>query len=196
MKYLVPLIFLAFFLLSCGGNNSQDGNSAQSNAETQQVSNKRSAASNLKDEPLRAGQKLHLYGGNATAAPGSNFCIDVTVRGFKALMSMQYTMKWNPDIIQLTELKDFGLPFMDKRNFGMHSVNKGILTFVWIDNDLKGLTLEDNSPIFHLCFDAIGEHGQGTTFHFIEKPTPFESVNSEEKVIGIIGHEGIIKLKN
>ncbi|GDX45020.1 hypothetical protein LBMAG24_03470 [Bacteroidota bacterium] len=84
---------------------------------------------------------------------------------------------------------------MTKENFGVQAVSKGILTCMWIDNSLKGVNLVDDSSLYQVCFKVIGKSGGVSGIKFTQKPTPFESVNLEEKLVTIQPVSGTIKVK-
>lgn len=125
---------------------------------------------------------LILEAGSLNLKKGSTGCLDIKAKQFRNLLSMQYTMSWDPKVAKFNKVSNFGLPYIGQQNFGGTRLTKGLLSFVWIDNQLKGTTLPDNSTIFTVCFDGVGEAGTKTQFKFVEKPTPFEVVNLQEEI--------------
>ncbi|MEZ4935192.1 MAG: hypothetical protein R2788_24040 [Saprospiraceae bacterium] len=55
---------------------------------------------------------------SAKASKGSETCVSVKVSQFNDIVSMQYTMKWDPAILTFKEVKNFGLPGLEEANFG------------------------------------------------------------------------------
>jgi hypothetical protein len=142
------------------------------------------------NQPPQSGQTLVLQAQNTAAKAGSKACIDVKVQGFNNLLSMQYTMAWDAKVLAYQGVDKPGLPMLSNQNFGAHRTAEGLLTFVWIDGSLSGVTLPDNSTIFSVCFEVKGKSGQSSVFRFIESPTPFESVNLAEELVAIKPLEG------
>lgn len=183
MKKIVLFAFL-ISLFSCAGEPAQSTTvEEKAHPRPQAVATTQPASSSL---TLSAPQQ--------TVKSGQTICLDVTVADFQSLISMQYSMKWDASILEFQEVKGFALPHLSQQNFGQHLIKEGVLTSVWIDNSLKGVTLTDGSPIFQVCLKAIGSAGQASTFSFIDKPTPFEVVTVKEKVIGLNGVEGLIQV--
>ena len=105
-------------------------------------------------------------------------CVSVTANGFEQILTMQYSMNWDPNLLTFKNFKRFGLPGMDGRNFGQHLLEKGILTFSWYDQSLHGITKEDGVLLYELCFEANGEKGSETSIEFTSKPTLVEISNA------------------
>jgi hypothetical protein len=146
-------------------------------------------------QPPKSDDVLILSATSTTIKAGETGCIDVKAQRFNKLLSMQYTMAWDAKVLKFNSVKNFGLPYMNQQNFAGNRLLEGLLPFVWIDNQLKGTTLPDNSTIFTICFDGIGQAGQSSAFSFVEKPTPFEVVNLQEEVQGLEVSAGKITLE-
>ncbi|MCG8326171.1 MAG: cohesin domain-containing protein [Chitinophagales bacterium] len=137
---------------------------------------------------------LILEAGSLKLKKGSTACLDIKAKQFRNLLSMQYTMSWDPKVAKFNKVSNFGLPYIGQQNFGGTRLTEGLLSFVWIDNQLKGTTLPDNSTIFTVCFDGVGEAGTNTQFKFVEKPTPFEVVNLQEEIQQLEPKAGTISI--
>ena len=136
-----------------------------------------------------------LSAGKGSGATGTTVCVQVTASGFRKIISMQYSMKWDTQVLEFTGVKDFRLPFLTQDNFGLGKSKSGQLTFAWIDNNLKGITLPDGSPIFQLCFRLKGKTGTVGTVSFSPQPTPYEVANVYEQLLQFVGIKGEIKVK-
>lgn len=130
-----------------------------------------------------------------TARTGETVCLNFTASQFKQLLSMQYTVKWDPKVLQFKEVKNFKLPFLGIDNFGRTRIPAGLLTVVWIDNDLRGITLPDNSLLYQICFTVKGKAGSRSSVSLVQAPTPFESVNKQEKLVRIVPTNGAVTVK-
>ena len=146
-------------------------------------------------QPPQSDDVLLLSATSTTIKTGETGCIDVKAQRFNRLLSMQYTMAWDAKVLKFNSVKNFGLPYMSQQNFAGNRLLEGLLPFVWIDNQLKGTTLPDNTTIFTICFDGIGKAGQSSAFEFVEKPTPFEVVNLQEEVQKLEASAGKITLE-
>jgi len=126
---------------------------------------------------------------------GEVICLHITGTNFRRILSTQYSLQWDPSVLTFAGLTNFKLPFMNKENFGVQAVDKGVLTCMWIDNSLKGVNLVDDSPLYQICFRVTGRSGASSAIKFTQKPTPFESVNLEERLVTINPVAGNIKVR-
>lgn len=147
------------------------------------------------NQPAVSEDVLLIEATSTAIKAGEMGCIDIKVRQFINLLSMQYTIAWEPEVLKFNTVKNFGLPYINQQNFGGNRLLEGRLPFVWIDNQLRGTTLPDESTIFTLCFDALGKAGQESEIRFIEQPTPFEVVNIREEVQQLEATPGKVKIE-
>lgn len=182
---------LLLAMVSCAGESAPSDNQQESPLETQEAP---TATPQTVSSTSSVKTNLTLSAPQRSLKTGETVCLDITVADFHNLIAMQYSMKWDPAVLQFQEVKGFALPHMSAQNFGVHRIAEGILTSVWIDNSLRGITLSDGSPIFQVCMKAVGKSGQSTTFNFVDTPTPFEVVTVKEEVLSINSVEGVIRV--
>ena len=152
-------------------------------------------ADNQKTATDKKGPGLNLWIGSAKAKKGEEVCIEVTTSDITGLLSMQYSLRWDPKILQYKGLKGFSIPTLDQNDFGPHRAKEGVLTAVWIDDTLKGENTKDGDKIYELCFLLIGESGQSTPVRFWSNPTPYEVIVLPEKIIPLTAHKGLITIE-
>lgn len=133
--------------------------------------------------------------GTESAEVGETICVPVTVADFQNILSMQYTLQWDQRYLEFETISDFGLPWLSGNNFGTQKTAEGLLTVVWIDNSLQGVTKMDGQPVFTICFKVTGGRGQKAYVGFTENPTPFEVVNKQEKVVSLNPVAGGVNVK-
>ncbi len=138
---------------------------------------------------------ITLSSAEAIAAKGEELCVPVTAKGFEQILTMQYTMTWDANVLKFKEIRNYGLDGMDNRNFGTHILEKGILTFSWYDQALRGVTKEDGFKLYELCFDAIGDAGSETQVDFSSKPTVVEISNSSSVFLDLRTETGKISIE-
>lgn len=188
MKKLA-LMILVFGLWTCSNEPKAKQESASAPAATTAASSPNGV------QPEKLDATLTLVATSNSFSKGETACMDVTCAGFVDLVSMQYSMLWDKSVLEFKEVKGFGLPFLGPNSFGAHRSSEGELTFVWIDNSLKGVTKPDGSVLFQVCFSAIGDTGQATAFRFSDKPTAIEAVHKDVKLVNFEGVEGILKVQ-
>ncbi|RMG79229.1 MAG: hypothetical protein D6714_16725, partial [Bacteroidetes bacterium] len=109
-----------------------------------------------------------------TVSENGSTCVKVSVQGFTNIVSMQYSVTFDPNILQFTSTQNYNLPDLSSANFGTSGAANGVITFSWIDPNTTGVTLPDNTVIYEICFDAVGSAGQVSSVSFSDTPTVVE----------------------
>ncbi|WP_373548752.1 cohesin domain-containing protein [Haliscomenobacter sp.] len=130
-----------------------------------------------------------------TAAPGTKVCINISADNFIKMLSTQYTLRWDPKVLEYTGVQGFKLPFLTKDNFGTIGIKKGFLTVVWIENNLKGADLANGAAMYQVCFTVKGKAGSTSSIAFSPTPTPYEAVNSKEQLAKVSVVNGSVSVK-
>ena len=96
--------------------------------------------------------------------PGTIINVPVQVTGFDSITSVQFVIRWNPEVVQYLISDKYGLPGLDSEDFNpMNTLDSGILRFAWSAPDLEtGVTLPDDTTIFRVRLKAIGAENTGT----------------------------------
>lgn len=196
MKNCLLLLLLAM-LWSCNNEPKSDAASA---AVTESPAATTSAApppanAGVPQTPKKLDATLTLAAASTSIGKGQVGCIGVTCVGFVDLVSMQYTMIWDSEVLEFKEVRGFSLPYLGPASFGTHRSDQGELTFVWIDNSLKGVTKDDGTAVFEVCFTAKGDTGQATAFQFTDKPTLIEVVHKSVQEVNFKGLQGVVKVQ-
>lgn len=136
-----------------------------------------------------------LTAASHTVRTGETVCLNISATGLQRMLSMQYSLQWDPKVLAFSGVTGFKLPFLTKENFGTQVASSGTLTCMWIDNNLKGVTLPDGSALYQVCFKVVGKSGSTSSLKFVSKPTPFEAVNYQERLVLLRGKPGTITVK-
>ena len=117
--------------------------------------------------------------GTETGYNNTQVCVPFTVAGFTGVEAFQYEMTWNPAIMTYNSILDgngqalfpigAGNPLSllstgGAPNFGTTNTSNGTLSVAW-DNS-SGVTLDNQTSIYEVCFDIIGSVGQSTPINF------------------------------
>jgi hypothetical protein len=188
-----------FLVWSCqndtaGSTAEQTSETTQSEASVTAPAEKEARLQPSLYQPPQSTEVLFLSIDDQTAAAGETVCTPVRAKGFNSLLSMQYTVAWDPDVISFKGLKDFGLPHLSIQNFGTTKVQEGVMPVAWIDNALKGVTVSAGNPLYTVCFEAKAS-GQSSPVQIIDKPTAIEVVNLGEKLVGLDSEPGTITVQ-
>ena len=108
------------------------------------------------------------------ASPGDSVRLCIVVNNFQDIISLQFTLDWNPEILQFLGTSNYGLPGLSELNYNQTQAGNGKLPFVWFDNSGDGLNLPDSSRLFCLYFMALGEIGDASLIEFSNDPTPIQ----------------------
>lgn len=170
------LIFILFFPLLSGSCNSEPGKASATAAAEEQTASAGNTASP---------QEIMFVLADQTVSKGDTVCVDVAVRHFNSIVSMQYSMNWNPKTLKFLKLDQFNLKDLSGNNFGLNRTDQGKMATSWFDLAVKGITLPDNTPIYRVCFIAVGEPGTSDQVVFSSEPVVIEISNAAEQLLGL-----------
>jgi hypothetical protein len=100
-----------------------------------------------------------------TVAMGESFCLNVSIDNFANVLGVKLNIDYDPELLLFEGIQNFNLKGLDSRSFDLPGVNNnepGRVKLSWIDQDLQGVTLEDGTVIFQICFQAIERNVVGT----------------------------------
>ena len=143
--------------------------------------------------PLATGPTLTAA--STTAQVGNDICVAVTAKDFNRILSMQYSMKWNRNVLRFKAVEQFGLPGMTAANFGLQNTAKGLISFSWYDQNVRGIDAPDGTTLYELCFEVIGEAGNKGYVQFTDYPTPTEIADSNSNILNATKETGIVTVR-
>ena len=135
---------------------------------------------------------LIITASDETAAAGSNICVDFSVDNFDNILSVQYTMHFDPAILSYTGVDGLNLPGMVSSQFGTNNAGNGIITLSWLDPDVQGVTVPDGTVIYQVCFDVVGSSGQSSSLTIDGNPTSIEVVDGNSDPVGLTVNTGSV----
>ena len=119
--------------------------------------------------------------GEEEIAEDESALIPVTVQNFQNILTTQFTITWDPAVIQYQDVQDFGLNDLSASDFNLFEPGK--LTFSWNPDDLQPVSVDDNTIIFNLLFDVSGNSGESTDILFSDDPTPREVSDGDGTIL-------------
>ena len=199
MKFSVfQVVTLSFALLllifSCTDDKAREAAVAQAeqSAAAQQAP---PPTQKTASEPVMAGT-LNLAISSKTAPKNSETCVTVTARNFNGIVSMQYSMKWDKNVLKFKRVQGFNLPGLSANNFGNQLAEKeGILTYSWYDANVRGITRPDGANLYEVCFDVTAGAGSKSSIQFTDVPTVKEISNSDSQFLALEGAAGTVEVK-
>lgn len=123
----------------------------------------------LLSSPLLAQPGFYMpFANNAT--PGGLLNMPVKVVRFDSVITAQFVLRWDPEVLKFLYIDQLNLPDLVIENFNTtEAVDSGIVRFAWIASDFDaGVSLPDSSTIFRLRFLVEGEVGDTSGVQFTE----------------------------
>ena len=130
---------------------------------------------------------------NANVTAGSSFCVDVKAAGFRDIVSWQYSVAWDDAVLAFSHVNNFNLPGLGANNFGNPQSDR--LTTAWLDLTLSGVSVPRGTPLYSICFDAIGDPGDRTPVSITDNPTDIEVINTSFEEMNVWARPGRVRLQ-
>ncbi|WP_236980960.1 cohesin domain-containing protein [Membranihabitans maritimus] len=108
-----------------------------------------------------------LSADNIASPKGSEVCVNFYGKDIVRIGGIQTLVTWDPEVLNNPEFEYVNLPEPQGGAFDLSEGANGILKLAWSHG--SGMTLDDNSILFKLCFDVIGEDGESTEITFEER---------------------------
>ncbi len=118
-----------------------------------------------------------------SADKGSLIFSEVKVSHFNKIVGLQFSLTWDPEIIAFKGVSDFGMDLSQAVNFGIEQIMEGKLIFSWYDATLIGVTLPNETTVFKMEFEVIGDNLTSTSLIFGDDPAPREIVDTSYRAI-------------
>ena len=83
---------------------------------------------------------------------GETYKIDVKAKDFTEMLGYQFTIGFEQNAIEITDVVAGEIPSLDANNFNMQGVSEGVITTSW--NQVEPLSLDDNTVLFTLEVNA------------------------------------------
>ncbi|MEM1320407.1 MAG: T9SS type A sorting domain-containing protein [Bacteroidota bacterium] len=110
--------------------------------------------------------------GGMLVCPGEVVRVAIRVKNFTDITSLQFTVTWDPAILEYDKLLDVNPNLMERTE--MADGQMGLYNMNWVHPPLTGITLEDETALLTIVFNAVGENEATAMLHFADTPTPFE----------------------
>ncbi len=110
---------------------------------------------------------------------GDLITVDVNIGDFKKVVSMQYSMNWDPKILQFEKVQSFQLKDLTSENFGSAEASEGNLLLAWYDPSVQGVNLPTGTVIYQVVFRVVGENTNKSRIRFSGKPLLIEIMQAD-----------------
>lgn len=106
--------------------------------------------------------------------PGDSVRICLSTNDFQNIISLQFTLNWDAEVLSFLGTNNYELPGLNEFNFNEQRSTEGLLPFVWFDGAGTGINLPDSSGLFCLYFRALGDIGDSSLIRFSNNPVPVQ----------------------
>jgi hypothetical protein len=127
---------------------------------------------------------------NQRAMPGNEITVPVKARDFRNVSGYQFTLNWNPKVLELAEVQHQALI----ANYGITAIKEGKLSTSWQDNGGQNRTIPDDSTLFSLRFKVIGALGTTSYLRINSSMTASEAYNDHLGYLSVVSPERRIQV--
>jgi hypothetical protein len=138
---------------------------------------------------------MAIFCDTMTVIPGSSILVPVRAVDFNSIVSAQGTIAFDPAVVNLTSVTNFGLPGMNASNFGLTQIQSGVLTYSWHDPSNQGINLSDSAVLFMMNFFVAGNSGQSTPILFTSLPVPLEVADTSLQPLTVLYNNGLVHIQ-
>lgn len=129
----------------------------------------------LEGEECGPGTPVRFIGSMETGANGSQVCVQFTTENFVDIASAQFSINFNPAVIAFSSVENINWPGVTVGgNFSTENAGNGVITFVWVESTTEGISIDDGTVLFELCFNVVGSGGQMSPVAITESPLDIE----------------------
>ncbi len=115
---------------------------------------------------------------------GTMFKADIRVVDFNTILSTQFTVNWDPQVLRYVRVSNFVLASSSETdNFGDTRAQQGMLAFSWFDFALNGRSLPDSAVLFSINFEVIGAPQTSSHISFTDEIAVREIVDASSEAI-------------
>ena len=149
-------------------------------------------------------QKVTFSSSNDTIPFGtSSYTADIKVAQFKQIVGAQFSLNWDSTVLSFKDVTNFGFNLSYDDNFGRDQISSGVLRFAWFNGALTGVDLADDTTLFSIEFDVIGDSDSFSDIAFSDEPTAREVYDTSFAVVAadylngavMIGSGGVSNLQ-
>ena len=129
--------------------------------------------------------------------PGAHVTVHVSAENFMQLRRLQHSISWKTDVVQYDSLVSTGaIPSFSAVHYddSAPAIDNGQMYVDWSTNDIQGVTVADDEPIYALHFTIVGDPGECTGIKIDNWLEPFivNSALTGNANLGLVAIDGSI----
>ncbi|NJL75036.1 MAG: hypothetical protein HC892_08370 [Saprospiraceae bacterium] len=133
-----------------------------------------------------------------TVQLGNTACVSVTAQDFRNIIGLQFSITFDRSVLQYADIQiantPLGLTLVSGNSGGNINRNaaltNGVIVMLWEDPSLAGVSLNDDTELFKICFNTLKEGVGLVTFQ--NAPTPFEVTDNNSNLLPFRGSSGSV----
>jgi len=110
-----------------------------------------------------------------TTSTENEIVVVLTATNFEQMVAMQFSLNWDPSVLEFKEIGDFNLPDLTLGSFNTTVAERGEFSVAWFDNSVSGQTVANGTNLFSVTFTKLSE--VPTSFFFDNTPTKIEFIS-------------------
>ncbi len=114
---------------------------------------------------------------------GKSYTIDVKAKTFKDIFGFQFTLDFDPSMIEFEDLKSGSLSDLSMANFGLSKLEDGAITASW--NSQEATSLMDDEILFRLTFKANKNIRLADALQLNSRYTKAEAYNEDLELMDV-----------
>ena len=119
---------------------------------------------------------------------GETVCVDLTVEDFDNMISLQFSLNWNPNVLEFQSASA-----ADLSNIQSNLESPGNLSVNWFDPQTNCNSLPDGASILNVCFEIVGNPGNVSPLEFSSTPTLLETAKCvDDAILGVVRENGSV----
>ncbi|MEM9848884.1 MAG: cohesin domain-containing protein, partial [Bacteroidota bacterium] len=129
------------------------------------------------------GTPVTITASQVVANPEEVVCISITAEEFSDVEGVQYSLVWDTTILKFQNIDNINpdFPFLSTSAINtMNATDEGFIIFSWFTSSGGGVSVPDNTPMFDVCFQVVGEGGNSSPVQFSSEPRAIEIATSNE----------------
>jgi hypothetical protein len=92
---------------------------------------------------------------------GQEVCVPVRAKGFNDIITFQYALSWDPQVLQLVRTQNYNVTCISASDFAYP--NPSTLLISWASSSGMCRSIPDDEILYELCFLAIGPAGSSSS---------------------------------
>jgi gliding motility-associated-like protein len=139
---------------------------------------------------VEPGSDLILDISDATGDNGDQVCVDVSASNFANLTEVQFSLNYDPIVLEFASVGAFNLTGLGANDFDTST--DGVITLDWSNG--SGVTVSNNTDIFEICFNILGDPGDESDIDFVNHPLAINVMNANNEEVVLDGRSGNVSV--